>query len=297
MNTGILYAALAYAAWGLFPLYFRQLSGIDAFEIVLHRTVGSLVFVLLLLGVLHRWAWLPDTLRQRRAMAVFALSALLLSGNWLVYVWAVNNGHVVDSSLGYFITPLVNVLLGYMVLHERPRRMQWMAVGIAALGVLWLTARSGEVPWIALVLAGSFGVYGLLRKTAPLGSLEGLALETMLLAPIAVALLAVWTWQGRTALVSADATTLGWLLLAGPLTAVPLLLFAAGARRITLATLGLLQYIGPTLQFALGVWLFREPFEASRLIGFVLIWIALAIYSAESLWVSRRAIAAAAEPI
>ena len=297
MNTGILYAALAYAAWGLFPLYFRQLSGIDAFEIVLHRTVGSLVFVLLLLGVLHRWAWLPDTLRQRRAMAVFALSALLLSGNWLVYVWAVNNGHVVDSSLGYFITPLVNVLLGYMVLHERPRRMQWMAVGIAALGVLWLTARSGEVPWIALVLAGSFGVYGLLRKTAPLGSLEGLALETMLLAPIAVPLLAVWTWQGRTALVSADATTLGWLLLAGPLTAVPLLLFAAGARRITLATLGLLQYIGPTLQFALGVWLFREPFEASRLIGFVLIWIALAIYSAESLWVSRRAIAAAAEPI
>lgn len=297
MNTGILYAALAYAAWGLFPLYFRQLSGIDAFEIVLHRTVGSLVFVLLLLGVLRRWAWLPDTLRQRRAMAVFALSALLLSGNWLVYVWAVNNGHVVDSSLGYFITPLVNVLLGYMVLHERPRRMQWMAVGIAALGVLWLTARSGEVPWIALVLAGSFGVYGLLRKTAPLGSLEGLALETMLLAPIAVPLLAVWTWQGRTALVSADATTLGWLLLAGPLTAVPLLLFAAGARRITLATLGLLQYIGPTLQFALGVWLFREPFEASRLIGFVLIWIALAIYSAESLWVSRRAIAAAAEPI
>jgi chloramphenicol-sensitive protein RarD len=240
---------------------------------------------------------LPETLHQRRVMAICALSALLLAGNWLVYVWAVNNGHVVDTSLGYFITPLVNVLLGYLVLHERPRRLQWAAVAIAASGVLWLTARAGEIPWIALVLAASFGVYGLLRKTAPLGSLEGLALETMLLAPIALPLLAIWTLQGGAALAGADAATLGWLLLAGPVTAVPLLLFAAGARRIPLATLGLLQYIGPTLQFVLGVWLFREPLEISRLIGFMLIWLALAVYSAESVWVSRRGIAAATEPI
>ena len=286
MNPGILYAALAYAAWGLFPLYFRQVSAVEPLEIVLHRTVWSLVFVLLLLAALRRFAWLAQTLRQPRVMAVFALSALLLSGNWLVYVWAVNNGHVIDASLGYFITPLVNVLLGYVVLHERPRRMQWLAVAIATLGVLWLTARAGQMPWIALVLAGSFGVYGLLRKTAPLGSIEGLALETLLLAPIAVPLLVIWTLQGRAALAGGDAAIVGWLLLAGPLTAVPLLLFAAGARRIPLATLGLLQYIGPTLQFGLGVWLFREPFEASRLIGFVLIWMALAIYSAESLLVA-----------
>jgi chloramphenicol-sensitive protein RarD len=214
---------------------------------------------------------------------------LLLAANWLLYVWAVNNGRVIDSSLGYFINPLVNVLLGVLVLHERLRRVQWVAIGIAAAGVVWLTVRAGELPWIGLVIAATFGLYGLLRKTAPLGALDGLALETLLLAPLAAPLLAWWTLQGTSARATADTTVIGWLLLGGPLTAVPLLLFAAGARRIPLATLGLLQYIGPTLQLTLGVWWFDEPFEPTKLVGFGLIWAALALYSAESAWRATRA--------
>jgi len=283
MQSGVLYAALAYAAWGLFPLYFKQVASVSSLEIVLHRSVWSLVFLLCVLAALRRWAWLPPLLRAPRSLGLFALSALLLSGNWLVYVWAVNHGRIVDASLGYFITPLVNVLLGTLVLHERPRLGQWLAVAIAALGVLWLALGAGQLPWVALVLAASFGIYGLLRKTSPLGTLEGLALETLLLAPLALPLLAWWTLRGQSALAAGDAALVGWLLLAGPLTALPLLLFAAGARRISLTTLGLLQYIGPTIQLALGVWLYREPFAGSRLFGFALIWLALVVYSGEGL--------------
>lgn len=288
MNPGIVYAALAYACWGLFPLYFHQLAQVSSLEIVLHRVTWSLLFVMALLLALRRGAALRPVLRSPRHLALFAASAWLLTGNWLVYIWAVNNGHVIDSSLGYFINPLVYVLLGYAVLHERPRPLQWAAVAMAALGVAWLTWQGGKLPWIALVLAGSFGLYGLIRKTAPLGALEGLAVETLLTAPVAVPALLLWTLQGTSALAQADAPTLGWLLLAGPITAVPLLMFAAGARRITLATLGLLQYIGPTLQFALGVWVFHEPLQRERLAGFVVIWAALALYSAEGIWTARK---------
>jgi chloramphenicol-sensitive protein RarD len=288
MNTGNAYAALAYLCWGLFPLYFRQLTDLPALEVVLHRTLWSLVFVLGVLAVRRQWAWMAALLRQPRVLGAFAASALLLSANWLTYVWAVNNGHVVDASLGYFILPLVSVALGYFFLHERPRPGQWLAVAVAAAGVLWLTVQSGRLPWIALVLAITFGFYGLLRKVAVLGTLEGLALETMLLAPVAAIVLGVWAGQGRGALAQGDAAALGWLLLAGPITAIPLLLFAAGARRIPLATMGILQYLSPSLQFALGVWLFHEPFEASRLIGFVLIWTALLVYSLEGGWARTR---------
>ena len=281
MHPGILYATLAYTAWGLFPLYFHQLAGIPALEVVVHRTTWSLLFVLAVLLVLNRWAWMRDVARQPKVLGAFALSALLLSGNWLTYVWAVQNQHVVDASLGYFMLPLVNVALGYVFLHERPRPGQWLAVAVAAAGVLWLTLQNGHLPWIALVLALSFGVYGLMRKVASLGALEGLALETMLLAPLGLGALAWWSWQGQGVLVQGDAKAIGWLLLAGPLTAIPLLLFAAGARRIPLATLGILQYISPTLQLALGVWIFHEPFQMARLAGFALIWAALLVYSVE----------------
>ena len=287
MNPGILYAALAYVAWGLFPLYFKQLAAVPSLEVVMHRTLWSLVFLLAVLVVRRHWTWMGAVLRQPRVLAAFALSAVLLSGNWLTYVWAVQNHHVVDASLGYFILPLVNVALGYGVLHERPRPGQWLAVAVAAAGVLWLTVQAGRLPWIALVLAASFGCYGLLRKVATLGALEGLALETILLAPAAALVLAWWGWQGQGALVQGDAATLGWLLLAGPFTAIPLLLFAAGARRIPLATLGILQYISPSLQFALGVWVFHEAFEPARLAGFVLIWAALCVYSLEGWWSGR----------
>ena len=288
MNTGILYAALAYVAWGLFPLYFRQVAQVPSLEVVMHRTLWSLVFVFAVLAVRRQWAWMAAVLRQPRVLGAFALSAVLLSGNWLTYVWAVQNHHVVDASLGYFILPLVNVALGFVFLHERPRPGQWLAVAVAAAGVLWLTVQAGRLPWIALVLALSFGFYGLLRKVAVLGALEGLALETLVLAPVAAAVLGWWAWQGQGALLQADAPTLGWLLLAGPLTAVPLLLFAAGARLIPLATLGILQYISPSLQFALGVWFFHEPFQPARLAGFVLIWAALCVYTAEGWWAGRR---------
>lgn len=286
MHIGIVYAALAYTAWGLFPLYFHQLAGIPALEVVVHRTVWSLVFVLGVLLVRRHWGWMR--LLQPRVLGAFALSALLLSGNWLTYVWAVQNQHVVDASLGYFILPLVNVALGYVFLRERPRPGQWLAVAVAAAGVLWLTLQTGRLPWIALVLAVTFGFYGLLRKVASLGALEGLALETMLLAPLGLGALAWWSAQGQGVLVQGNASAIGWLLLAGPLTAIPLLLFAAGARRIPLTTLGILQYISPTLQFALGVWVFHEPFQMARLAGFVLIWAALGVYSVEG-WLAAGA--------
>ncbi|WP_026437894.1 EamA family transporter RarD [Acidovorax sp. JHL-9] len=287
MTPGIVYAALAYVAWGLFPLYFRQVAHVPALEVVVHRTVWSLVFVFAVLAVRRHWGWMRALWGQPRVLGAFAVSALLLSGNWLTYVWAVQNQHVVDASLGYFILPLVNVALGFVFLHERPRPGQWLAVAVAAAGVLWLAVQAGRVPWIALVLALSFGFYGLMRKVATLGALEGLALETMMLAPVAAAALAIWSAQGQGALVQGDVPTMAWLLVAGPLTAVPLLLFAAGARRIPLATMGILQYISPSLQFALGVWLFNEPFQPTRLVGFVLIWAALLVYSLEGAWTRR----------
>jgi chloramphenicol-sensitive protein RarD len=288
MQLGVIYAALAYTAWGLLPIFFKQLTGVGAFEVVAHRTVWSLVFLLGVLAVRRHWAWLGTVLRTPRVLGAFALSALLLAVNWCTYVWAVQNAHVLDASLGYFILPLVNVALGYVFLHERPRAGQWLAVAVAAAGVLWLTLQAGRPPWVALVLASTFGFYGLLRKVASLGALEGLALETLLMAPVAGALLAWWTWQGQGALVHAPASTMGWLLLAGPFTAVPLLLFAAGARRIPLATLGILQYISPTLQLLVGVWLYGEAFGGARVLGFVLIWSALLVYSLEGWWNSRR---------
>lgn len=289
MNPGIVYAAGAFTLWGLAPLYFKQLAAATPVEIVLHRSVWSLAFMLIVLGLARRWAWWGPALRDTRQLGLFALSATLLTGNWTLYVWAVNSGRVLDASLGYFINPLVNVLLGWLVLHERLRRGQWAAVGLAAAGVAWLTAQAGQLPWIALTLAATFGVYGLLRKTANLGALEGLAMETLLMALVAGPLLVLWTVQGRSDAVHAPPALWGWLVLAGPVTAVPLLLFAAAARRVTLATLGLMQYIGPTIGFALGVWVFHEPFDATRLAGFALIWTGLAVYSAEGWWRGRQA--------
>jgi chloramphenicol-sensitive protein RarD len=287
MNPGVLYATLAYTAWGLFPLYFHQLAGVAPLEVVMHRTLWSAVFLLCVLLYLGRWAWLRQLAGRPRVLAAFALSAALLTLNWLTYVWAVHNQHLLDASLGYFILPLVNVAIGFFVLHERPRPGQWLAVAVASSGVLWLAVQAGHPPWIALILAFSFGGYGLLRKVGALGALEGLTLETWLLAPLAMVVLAYLSWQGESAFVRGDTTTMAWLLLGGPLTATPLLLFAAGARRITLTTMGILQYISPSLQFAIGVWLFHEPFQSARFVGFVLIWAALVLYSVEG-WLSSR---------
>jgi len=289
LHSGIVYAALAFFWWGLFPLYFRIVPGINPGEVLAHRIVWCLLLMLALLAWRRQWAWLGPVLRQKKVLAAFIASALLLSGNWLTYIWSVNNGHVIDASLGYFITPLVNVLLGYTLLHERPRRAQWVALAFAALGVIWLTVQTGRLPWIALVLAATFGCYGLLRKVAVLGAVEGLTLETMLLAPLALAAIAIWSAQGHSTFPAPDVSTNLWLIALGPITAVPLLLFAAGARRISMTTLGLLQYIGPSIQFVLGVWVFHEPFTPARFAGFALIWIALLVYSLDGWRVTRRA--------
>jgi chloramphenicol-sensitive protein RarD len=280
----MLYAAGAYALWGLFPIYFKTLQQIPPLEILAHRMLWSLAFILILLTSRRQWAWLGAVLKKPKVLAGFSASALLLAGNWLIYIWAVNNGHVVESSLGYFINPLLNVLIGSLVLRERLRPVQWAAVAIAACGVGWLTWHAGSLPWIALSLASTFAFYGLLRKTASLGPLEGLALETMVLFPLALCYMAYLLVHEEAVFTAAPSATQWLLALSGPLTAIPLLLFAAGARRISFSLLGLLQYIGPSLQLCLAIWLYREPFDTVRLTGFLIIWSALAIFSLESLW-------------
>jgi chloramphenicol-sensitive protein RarD len=294
MNAGLANAFAAFICWGLFPLYFQFITHVPSLEVVLHRSVWSLLLVMGVLAWQRRWAWLGESLRQPRRLATFLLSALLLWVNWLVYVYAAQNGHVVEASLGYFINPLVSVLLGVLVLHERLKTVQWVAVGLAACGVAWLTFVAGRPPWIALTLAFSFGLYGLIRKTASLGPLEGLALENLLLAPIVVPALAWWTLSREGVLVSGDAGLIGLMLLSGPLTAAPLLFFAAAARRLPLATLGLVQYLSPTIQLVLGVWMFHEPFDSRRLAGFVFIWCGLALVSAQALGLGPRLARAAA---
>jgi len=231
----------------------------------------------------RQWQWL-QLVRQPRIFWSFVASALLLSANWLVYIWSVHNGHVIEASLGYFINPLVNIMFGYFLLKERMRPAQWCAIAIAALGVAWLTWQAGTVPWIALFLAASFGGYGLLRKTAALGALEGLSFETMVLFPLAAGYLAWLTVHGENMFITSPNNATRYLLMAaGPITAIPLLLFATGARQIPLSILGLLQYLSPTLQFLLGVLLFKEAFSADRLLGFALIWAALALFAGEGL--------------
>lgn len=288
MNSGALYALLAFGIWGLYPLYLRELAAVSSLEIVLHRSAWSLVFLLGVLAVLRRWAWVAALLKSPRQMLMPLASGLLLALNWLLYVYAVQSAQVVEASLGYFINPLISVCLGVLVLRERLKRVQWVAVAFAAAGVLWLTWHTGRLPWLGLALAVTFAVYGLLRKTSALGPLEGLTLETLLIAPLVLPWLGLVTWSGQGALATGSPTLVFWLVMAGPLTAVPLMLFAAAARRLKLATVGLFQYLSPSLQLAIGVAVFGEPFDAQRLVGFILIWAGLAVYTAHAWAVGRK---------
>jgi chloramphenicol-sensitive protein RarD len=284
MHIGVLSAFFAYVLWGLFPIYFKALQGIAPTEVLAHRVLWSLVLLVIALAWRRQWTWLGAVFRQPRVLAGFAASALLLSLNWGIYIWAVGGGRVIDASLGYFINPLVNILLGFLLLRERLRPLQWIAVALAAAGVAWLTWQTGHPPWIGLTLGVTFGIYGLLRKTAALGALEGLSLETLMLLPLALGYLAFLAWSGRNGFIDAGPATKWLLAAAGPITAVPLLLFATSARRISLSLLGLLQYMSPTIQLLLGVWLYHEPFGGARLAGFAMIWAALALYTSEGLW-------------
>lgn len=290
-NTGpgraVLAALGCYLLWGLVPLYWRPLAAVDAHELIAHRVVWSLAFLAPLLWWLGGFRDVFATLRSWRSVGLNFASGALLTTNWLVYVWAVNAGYVIESSLGYFLVPLVNVALGRLVLHERLRPAQWLAISLAAAGVAVQLFQLGRLPWIALALAASFGTYGLLRKRSPLGPVTGLTVETLLLAPFAAGLL-LWRAQAGTgALGQAPALTQGLILCAGVVTAVPLLLFAYGARRLQLTTLGLLQYAAPLVQFAHGLWFFREVFDRARAQSFALIWAGLLLYTAEALWRQR----------
>lgn len=274
--------------WGLFPLYWKQMQAVPAFELIAHRITWSLVFLLGLLAWQRDFATLRPAFASRRALALNLASSLLLAVNWTVYVWAVNAGHVIETSLGYFLVPLVNVGLGAVVLHEKLRRLQWLAISCAAAGVAVLLGLVGHVPWIALTLALTWAGYGLLKKQSALGPVAGLTVETLLLFPFAVGLLIWWQHTGIGALGRVDAYTHGLILTAGLVTAVPLLLFAYGAQRIQLTTLGLLQYLAPTVQFFIGLLVYREAFDTARLQAFALIWCGLILYSADGFWAQRH---------
>jgi chloramphenicol-sensitive protein RarD len=297
MNPGILYALGAFLIWGLFPLYFRLLEGVPAHDVIAHRYAWALVTMAIVLAVLRRWQWVALVRAQPKQLLVFGACALLLAANSWGYVYAVQTHQVVQASLGYFINPLVNVLLGVLVLRERLSVPKRVAVVLAAAGVAWLTWHVGQLPWIALLLAFTFGFYGLLRKTASLGALEGLMLETLLLAPLVLPWIALGMARGTDALVQGDPWLVLWVVLVGPITVLPLALFTAGARRLPLATVGLLQYTSPSIQLMLSVWIFHEPFDGARLVGFALIWAGLALVSADALrQMLKPAAATAAAP-
>ena len=288
-----LWAAIAsFVVWGLMPLYWHLLKAVPSLQIVLHRLVWAALLVAAWLFWKQGRHWLRDTLRTPRAWWMLAISALLITFNWSLYVWAVNAGHVVETSLGYFINPLLNVVLGVLVLRERLDRMQWIAVAIAALGVLWLTFHYGSFPWIALSLAASFGLYGLIRKLVAVDSIPGLGVESLYLAPFALAVLAWTETHGGSEFFGAWGWRLDALLVVGgALTALPLIGFSYAVRRIPYSTIGLLQYLAPTLQLLCGVFVFGEPFGRDRAIGFACIWLALAIYAFDG-WRRARRMAA-----
>lgn len=288
MKRGAWAAVGAYTLWGLLPVYWKTIDHVPAREILSHRIVWTWAFSLLLLIARGNWRWLQTVRVDARVLRPFAVTALLLGLNWLTYIWANNNGHMVEASLGYFITPLVNVLLGLIFLRERLRPGQWLAIGIAALGALYLIVTVSGLLWISFALALTFSFYALLRKTAQLGALEGLAIEMSILSGPALAFLLSLAARGNAAFAHDGAETTGLLALAGVVTATPLLLFTYGAQRVTMTMLGILQYVAPTLQFLIGVLIYHESFSQSRLIGFSIIWMALAIYTAEGIVQRRR---------
>ncbi len=287
-KSGVLSAVGAHALWGLFPIYWKAVQTVPAFEIICHRMVWSFVFVALLLIWKRRWEWLQQVRNRPVTLIMFLGTSSILALNWSIYIWAVNAGRLVDASLGYFINPLLSVLLGVLFLGERLRLWQWISVGIAACGVSYLTLSHGAFPWIALGLATTFGFYGLLKKTAPLDALEGFSLETTFLFLPALAYLLYLERMGTASFGHTVALTNVLIALSGVVSALPLILFAYAAKRVTLATLGILQYIAPTGQFLLGVLVYGEAFTQPRMVGFSVIWIALFIYSLEGVIERRR---------
>ncbi|MFD1859561.1 EamA family transporter RarD [Aeromicrobium camelliae] len=274
-------------AGGLFPLYWPLLEPAGALEVLAHRVVWSLVFCIGLLTVAHRWSAFGTIVRNPRQLVWLALASVVIAINWGGFIWGVNNGHVIEVSLGYFINPLVTVLLGVFVLNETLRRAQWMAVGLGAIAVVILTVDYGRPPWLALTVSGSFAIYGFLKKRANLGAVEALAVETAILFPFALAFLVALQFRDDLVFGHHGAGNLALLMGTGIVTAVPLLLFGAAATRLNLSTIGLLQYLGPILQFILGLTVFGEQMGSARWFGFVLVWLALVVFTVDA-WRSRR---------
>lgn len=277
--AGIGFGLLAYGIWGFFPLYFHQLSHIAPMDILANRALWACIFVGLLLTLSGQWGKVRNILGRPRQIAMLSLAALLVGSNWLVFLWAVGNQQVVESSLGYFLTPLVNVLLGLLILKERLNRKEWLAIGLAVIALGNEIITLGGLPWVSLFLAATFGTYGLVRKQVPVDALSGLWLETLVMLPVCL-LYALWQAQhGHTVFVFSDLSTATWLIGAGILTALPLIAFAAATQRLNLATVGMLMYINPTMQFVTAVHVFGEPLEAGKLVTFGLIWLGLLVFS------------------
>jgi len=285
---GLIYAASAFLIWGLSPLYWKALVAVPALEIIAHRVVWSFLFLMGLILLQRRWSEFAEILKSGRMLLTLMLTAILVSANWLLYIWAVNNNYMLQASLGYYINPLVNVVLGLLFLRERLRRPQILAVMLAASGVLYLTMAYGEFPWISLTLALSFGLYGLIRKVAPVGALVGLAVETMLLSPPALTYLIHLNSQEADTILRVSLKLDLLLIGCAPLTAAPLLFFTLGAKRLYLSTLGLMQYIGPSGMFLLAIFHYNEPFSTTQVWTFAMIWAALGIYSTDSVIYYRR---------
>ena len=292
-NKGVLFGIGAYLIWGFFPIYFKAIQVVPPVQILFHRIVWSFILLAVLLGLRGQWRSLRASITGPKMLATYAIAACLLATNWLTYAWGVNAGYVIETSLGYYINPLVNVALGVIFLKERLRPMQWLPVGLAAVGVLYLTIQLGALPWIALVLAFSFGLYGLMKKISPLGSLYGLTMETGVLFLPAVGYLLYAESQGIGTFGHVGPMENILLVLGGLFTTTPLLMFSNAARSIPLSLLGLLQYIAPTCQFLLGILLYKEPFSHFQLIGFGIIWVALLFYTAEGFIVRRHQTAVA----
>jgi chloramphenicol-sensitive protein RarD len=295
MNKGIWYALGAYVLWGLFPIYWKWLHDVPALQLISHRIGWSFILLMIVIIATRQWTKLRSTLTWR-VLGIYLIAGLLLSVNWLIYVWGVNTEHVVETSLGYFINPLLSVLLGMIFLKERLRPLQWLPVGLAALGVVYLTWTYGSLPWIALSLAFSFGFYGLVKKTSPLGSLFGLTLETGLVFLPALGYLVYVQIVGQGAFGHSGVVPDLLMVGTGIVTAIPLLMFASAARRIPLTMVGIMQYIAPTMQFLLGVLIYKEPFTTTSLIGFSLVWIALVVFWVEG-FLARKAQRAIVEAV
>ena len=286
MTSGLWHGVGAYVLWGVLPVYWKLLGHVPPVLIVAHRVLWSFAVLVLLITMTRRWSALRSVMTGRVA-ATYTLAAGLIAINWLIYIWAVISGFLLEASLGYFMTPLVNVLLGVAVLRERLRPLQWTAVALAAAGVLQLTYVFGATPWIALVLAVTFGLYGLVKNRAPLGSIDGLTVETGVVVPVAAVYLAATELTGAGAFLQAPALMQALLVGAGPMTLLPLVLFASAARRISLSALGILQYIAPTMQFLLGTLVYDEPFTRVQLIGYTLVWIGVVVFTTEGVLTRR----------